>query len=34
MDRYGQQENDEVNDNLTEDFETMEAHSADVGNNN
>ena len=39
---YGQQENDEVNDYLTEDiddseseaFETMEAHSADVGNNN
>ena len=42
MDPYGQQENDEVNDYLTEDiddseseaFETMEAHSADVGNNN
>ena len=42
MDPYDQQENDEVNDYLTEDiddfeseaFETMEAHSADVGNNN
>ena len=42
MDPYGQQENGEVNDDLTEDiddseseaFETMEAHSADVGNNN
>ena len=42
MDPYGQQENDEVKDYLTEyigysesaAFETMEAHSADVGNNN
>ena len=42
MDPYSQQENDEVNDDLTEDiddpeseaFETMEVHSADVGNNN
>ena len=42
MDPYGQQKNDKVNDYLTEDiddseteaFETMEAHSADVGNNN
>ena len=42
MDPYRQQENDEVNDDLTEDiddpgseaFETMEVHSADVGNNN
>ena len=42
MDPYDQQENDEVNDYLTEDiddseseaFETMETHSADVGNNN
>ena len=39
MDPYGQQENDEVNDYLTEDIddsksETVEAHSADVGNNN
>ena len=42
MDPYGQQENDEVNDYLTEEidesesepFETMEAHSADAGNNN
>ena len=42
MDPYGQQENDEVKDYLTEDirysesaaFETMEAHSADAGNNN
>ena len=39
MDPYGQQENDEVNDYLTEDIddsksETMEAHSEDVGNNN
>ena len=42
MDPYGQQENDEVNNYLTEDiddsesevFETMEVHSADVGNNN
>ena len=42
MDPYVQQENDEVNDYLTEDIddskseasETMEAHSADVGNNN
>ena len=42
MDLYGQQENDEVNDYLTEDiddsggeaFETMEAHSTDVGYNN
>ena len=41
MDPYGQQENDEVNYYLTEDiddsasetFETMEAHSADVRNN-
>ena len=42
MNSYGQQENDEVNDYLIEDiddseseaFEAMEAHSADVGNNN
>ena len=42
MDPYGQQENDEVNDYLTEDiydseseaFETTEAHSVDAGNNN
>ena len=42
MDPYGQQENDEVNDYLTKDiddsesevFEAMEAHSADIGNNN
>ena len=42
MDPYGQQKNDKVNDYLTEDiddseseaFETMEVHSADVGNNN
>ena len=42
MDPYGQQENDEVNHYLTEDiddsgseaFETMEAHSTDVGYNN
>ena len=42
MDPYGQQENDQVNDYLNEDiddsestaFETMEAHSADVRNNN
>ena len=39
MDPYGQQENDEINDYLTEDIddsksETMEAHSADFGNNN
>ena len=42
MDPYDQQKNDEVNDYLTEDiddsesetFETMEAHSVDVGNNN
>ena len=42
MDPYSQQENDKVNDYLTEDiddsesevFETMEAHSADIGNNN
>ena len=42
MDPYDQQENDEVNDYLTEEidesesepFETMEAHSADAGNNN
>ena len=42
MDPYGQQENDELNDYLTEDidaceseaFETMQAHSADVGNDN
>ena len=42
MDLYDQQENDEVNYYLTEDiddfeseaFETIEAHSADVGNNN
>ena len=42
MDPYGQQENDEVKDYLIEDigysesaaFETMEAHSADAGNNN
>ena len=41
MDAYDEKENDEVNDYLTEDiddseseaFETMEAHSADVGNN-
>ena len=42
MDPYGQQENYEVNDYLaedidcseSEDFETMETHSVDVGNNN
>ena len=42
LDLYDQQENDEVNYYLTEDiddfeseaFETIEAHSADVGNNN
>ena len=42
MNSYGQQENDEVNDYLIEDiddseseaFEAMEAHSADIGNNN
>ena len=42
MDPYGQQENDEVNDYLTEDiddseseaFETIESHSRDVGNKN
>ena len=42
MDSYGQQENDIVNDYLTEEiddsesqaFQTMEAHSADVENNN
>ena len=42
MDPYDQQENNELNDYLTEDiddfeseaFETMEAHSADVENNN
>ena len=42
MDPYGQQENVEANDYLTEDidnsgseaFETMEAHSTDVGYNN
>ena len=42
MDLYDQQENNELNDYLTEDiddseseaFETMEAHSADVENNN
>ena len=40
MDPYGQLENDQVIDYLTEDideseaFETIEAHFADVGNNN
>ena len=42
VDPYSQQENDEVNDYLTEDiydseseaFETTEAHSVDAGNNN
>ena len=39
MDPYGQQENEKVNDYLTEDIddsksETMETHLADVGNNN
>ena len=42
MNSYGQQENDEVNDYLIEDiddsesetFETMEVHSAVLGNNN
>ena len=42
MDTHGQEENDEVNDYLAENrddseseaFEAMEAHSADVGNNN
>ena len=42
MDPYGQQENYEVNDYLaedidcseSEDFETMETHLVDVGNNN
>ena len=42
MDPYDQQENNEVNGYLTEHiddsesetFETMEAHSADLGNNN
>ena len=42
MDPYGQLENDQVIDYLTEDiddseseaFETIEAHLADVGNNN
>ena len=42
MDPYDQQENDEVNDYLTEDiddsesevFQTIKAHSGDVGNKN
>ena len=42
IDPYGQEENNELNDYLTEDiddseseaFETMEAHSTDVENNN
>ena len=42
MDPYGQQENDEINDYVSKDMEnserealeTIEAHSADAGNNN
>ena len=36
MDPYNQQENDKVNDFLTEDIDDSErcSHSADVGNNN
>ena len=36
MDPYNQQENDQVNDYLTEDIDDSErcSHSADVGNNN